>query len=141
MAHYIPFSSNSTLLILNSAHLICFLWPKRSIFFKDLVYNIPLKITRVWKLFWNVKSKQSYFLWMYLQTKLRISCELCSTSKKIWVKMKIPGYVQKSTGSSLTLAKMLRAEKRKQQAKMNQKNYRQSLNKKIFWAALEGCWK
>ena len=41
----------------------------------------------------------------------------------------------KSTGSSLTLAKMLRAEKRKQQAKMHQKNL--SLNRKIF----EQLWK
>ena len=41
------------------------------------------------------------------------------------------------TGSSLTLAKMLRAEKRKQQAKMKKKNYRQSLNKKNF----EQLWK
>ena len=39
-------------------------------------------------------------------------------------------YLYITTGSSLTLAKILRAEKRKQQAKMHQKKYRQSLNKK-----------
>ena len=46
--------------------------------------------------------------------------------------------MKQRTGSSLTLAKMLRAEKRKQQAKMHQNFfYQQLLNKKFF----EQLWK
>ena len=51
---------------------------------------------------------------------------------------KLEKYIISTTGSSLTLSKMLRAEKRKQQAKMHQKkNYRQSFIKKFF----EQLWK
>ena len=50
----------------------------------------------------------------------------------------VPMAYKETTGSSLTLAKMLRAEKRKQQAKMHQKKiYRQLLNTKFF----EQLWK
>ena len=65
----------------------------------------------------------------------KLILEQLSTQVK---ELKIKSVVQvRIIGSSLTLAKMLRAEKCKQQAKMHKKNYRQLLNKKFF----EQLWK